>query len=46
MKVSFKEQATESAALIDRVVNQDPAAGTPVTKGSTITVYIGIKPSD
>jgi serine/threonine-protein kinase len=46
LKVSFKEQVTESAALIDRVVGQDPTAGTPVTKGSTITVYIGVKPSD
>jgi serine/threonine-protein kinase len=45
LKISFEDQVTTEAALLDKVVAQDPAPNNSVTKGSTITVYIGIRPS-
>jgi serine/threonine-protein kinase len=46
LKVSFAEQVTTDAALIDKVVNQDPSMDNSVTKGTTVTVYLGVKPPD
>jgi serine/threonine-protein kinase len=42
--IHFEDKVTEQAAQIDKVVAQDPTAGSSVTRGSTVTVYIGIKP--
>lgn len=45
LSITFEEQVTEQAALLNKVVGQNPSAGTPVTKGSWITVSFGIAPT-
>jgi serine/threonine-protein kinase len=44
LKINSETRETTDATMLDKVIAQDPAAGTSVTKGSTVTVYIGIRP--
>jgi serine/threonine-protein kinase len=45
LKIKSETRETTDATLIDKVVAQDPAANASVTKGSTVTVYIGVIPA-
>jgi serine/threonine-protein kinase len=45
LKIARAEEVTTEAAKVGKVIRQDPDAGTPVGKGSTVTVYIGIAPA-
>jgi serine/threonine-protein kinase len=45
LKINSENRETTDATMLDKVIAQDPAAGTSVTKGSTVTVYIGTRPA-
>jgi serine/threonine-protein kinase len=42
--INLREEVVADTAQLGKVVRQDPEAGSAVTKGSTVTVYIGIAP--
>jgi serine/threonine-protein kinase len=41
--IKFEEQPTDQVAQLDKVITQDPAPGTPLPKGGTVTVFIGLR---
>jgi serine/threonine-protein kinase len=42
--IDLQYEEVERASWLDKVIRQEPETGSPVAKGSTVTVYIGVKP--
>jgi serine/threonine-protein kinase len=46
LKIRREERTTDQVSQLDKVIDQDPASGSKLPKGDTVTVFIGTRPPD